>query len=338
MDFEKDIKKDIEKDSFSSASSFTDEKATPGPVVAPKFCFSRLALRLFPKSRSGSSKSNCFAGFNANGSSQSLPNRLATSKGVQEKESGAASVTVGLIFSDFPSIAPFKDHYAIKTTSNTHLILEKDWVHGQAKPLLDIVFGKDSFQDNSAYPAAILPDYDLTVLAMFVQWINDCAHRSMNTHHMFKERVCTRQERVQTIDIIMEILFFAEQYALHEFQDDILEVLISSCKEDNLPLDVSHAYNCHERTTPNSKTRAFFIDLVAFIIQEIDTSRNGKKKKATLNCDLSSNNKKTLVKLIQLLEGSKIRSSRGKLSDPRDAPVCVYHYHGDKEECPHKAL
>lgn len=240
--------------------------------------------------------------------------------------------------SRFPGKGPYKDHYAIKTTSYGYLVLKKEWVHGQGRPVLDKIFGENSLQDINAYPAATLPDYDVFVLEMLVAWTYNRGTRSMKTEHMFKKKVCSRQFRVYTIDLIMELLFFAEQYALHELQDDVLELLINSCKEDDLPLDVAHAYKCHDRTMPNSKIRAFFIDFVAFIIQEVDTSRNWKAKKVALNCDLTFNKRKTLVELLHSLEGGKIRSSRGKLSDPRDAPVCVYHYHGQRENCPHKTL
>ncbi|TGO40537.1 hypothetical protein BHYA_0035g00110 [Botrytis hyacinthi] len=329
----------IGKGSLSTCSIITEGMATPPPLFPRQSCFTRLALRLFPKTRSGASMSNCFTGLSTNRSSQSLANKLATLEGGQEKESEAANVTtIGIEFYGFPGRGPYKDHYAIKTTSNGYLVLKKEWVHGQGRPLLDKIFGKDSLQDINAYPAATLPDYEVTVLGLFVEWTYNRSSRSVKTDRMFKKKVCTRQQRVYTIDIIMELLFFAEQYTLHEFQDDVLELLINSCKEDDLPLDVAHAYKCHDRTTPDSKTRAFFIDFVAFIIQEIDTSRNWKAKKAALNCDLSFNTRKTLVESLHSLEGGKIRSSRGKLSDPRDAPVCVYHYHGQRENCPHKTL
>ncbi|TGO44711.1 hypothetical protein BCON_0472g00070 [Botryotinia convoluta] len=329
---------DIEKGSFSTASSITDGMATPIPVVARQSCFTRLALRLFPKNRSGSGKSNCFTSLNTNGSSQTLANKLATLKGAQEEESGAANMTVGFKMHDISDKLPLKGHYAIWTASKGYWLMEKKMIHPRSRPLFDKVFGKGSLKDIEAIPAAILPDYDNTVFGIFAQWTYDRGSRAMKSDCLFKETVCTREERVQTIDVIMELLFFAEDYKLDEFQDDVLELLINSCKEDKLPLDVSHAYECHNRTTHNSKIRAFFIDFVVFIIQEIDGSGNWRGKRAALNCGLSLNKRGTLLELCHLLEGGNIRHPYGMISDPRDAPSCVYHHHGRGEKCPHETL
>lgn len=86
---------DNEKRSFDSASTVTDGKATPVPTAAPQSLFKRLALHLFSKGRSGSSKSNCFTGLSTNSSSRTLANKLAILDSARENGSEAANVTVG---------------------------------------------------------------------------------------------------------------------------------------------------------------------------------------------------------------------------------------------------
>ncbi|TGO20289.1 hypothetical protein BPAE_0314g00110 [Botrytis paeoniae] len=328
---------DIEKVSFSSASSITDGMATPMPEVARQSRFTRLALRLFSKTRSCAGQSNCFTGLYTNGSSQSLANKLATFEGAQEKESGAANLTVSFEVQNISDNLPLKDHYAIQM-ANGYWLIQKESVNRRSRPLFDMIFGKDSLKDISAVSAATLPNYQKIVLGIFVEWTDARGSRSMKSDNLFKEKVCTREERVQTIDIIMELLSFAEEYNLHEFQDDILELLVNSCKEDDLPLDVSHVQECHNRTTQDSKIRAFFIDFVVYIIQEIDGSGNLRGKKAALNCAISLNKRRTLLELYNLLEGGNIRHPYGMVSDPRDAPSCVYHHHGSEGKCPYETF
>lgn len=215
--------------------------------------------------------------------------------------------------------------------------MRKEMVNQRSIPLFDMIFGKDSLRDISAVPAATLADYDNFTLGIFVLWIRNRDSRSMIYDHLFEEKVCTREDRVETLDLMMKLLFFADRYSLHEFQDDLLELFIEISKEDSSPLDTVHVLKFHNQLSRNSKIRAFLIDIVAFTIKEIEDSRKYRRKGA-LNCDLSFNKRESLVELRRLLHGGKIPFPYRKLSDPRDAPSCYYHHHGREEECPHKTV
>ncbi|KAM0176232.1 hypothetical protein ACHAPC_009293 [Botrytis cinerea] len=328
---------DNEKRSFDSASTITDGKAIPVPTAAPQSLFKRLALQIFPKTGSGSGRSNCFTGLSTNSSSQTLANKLATLDSAQEKDSEAANVTVGFKLDAVQARLPLEGYYAIQTTSKGYYLMRKEMVNQRSIPLFDMIFGKDSLRDISAVPAATLADYDNFTLGIFVLWIRNRDSRSMIYDHLFEEKVCTREDRVETLDLMMKLLFFADRYSLHEFQDDLLELFIEISKEDSSPLDTVHVLKFHNQLSRNSKIRAFLIDIVAFTIKEIEDSRKYRRK-AALNCDLSFNKRESLVELRRLLHGGKIPFPYRKLSDPRDAPSCYYHHHGREEECPHKTV
>ncbi|KAF7957252.1 hypothetical protein EAE96_002839 [Botrytis aclada] len=329
---------EFEKGSTSSASSISDGKTSSTPDVTRPSYFNRLALRLFPKTRGGFGKSNCFTGLDTNSSTQSLASSLATVYGAEEKVSGAANTKVGFNITQVHYKLPRKGYYSVQTGEG-YLDIPECMFNQQSRPLFDMIFGKDSLKDINAVPAAILPKYNKIILGIFAEWTRSCASKPMISGNMFHEVVCTRKERVQTVGVIMELLFFAEEYNVHEFQDEILELFINTCKEDNLPLDVSHVKACHKRTTQNSKIRAFFIDFMLFIIQNMDHPGVSRVRETVLNCDLSFKNEKVLVGLLRSLSGGKIGSSvGGKLPDPRDAPSCVYHHHGRDENCPHKVF
>ncbi|KAF5875775.1 uncharacterized protein Bfra_011537 [Botrytis fragariae] len=324
---------DIEKVSFSSASSITDVEAVPIPVVARQSYFKRLVLRLFPNALSGSGKSNCFS-LHDNGSSQSLANKLFTLKAAQEKASAATPRRIVFQMFDAPGKLPLSGHYAIQTKGEAYFLIRKELVLRRSRPLFDKVFGKGSLKDCNAFPAAILPDFDNDALGVFVEWTYDRGIRTMQSDDTFEEEVSPRQKSLNMIDFFMEILLFADRYSLDEFQDDFLELFMQSLKKDRSPLDIVHVRRFHERVSQDSKIRVFLVDLIAFIIQEIDAAGKLKEKSAALNCDLSNNKREILVELLHLLGGGKIRPPHGKFSDPRDAPSCVYHHHGSREKCP----
>ncbi|KAF7875235.1 hypothetical protein EAF04_002407 [Stromatinia cepivora] len=187
------------------------------------------------------------------------------------------------------------------------------------------------------HSAATLRDVDENVFGMFVMWTYNRANQNLQTQDLFNQQICTLDDRLRAIDIMMELLFFAEKYFFDEFQDEILQLLIDACKEDESPLCNFHARKCHENTSPESKTRAFFIDFVAFILQKIDTKGNWRERKVALNCNLAQSCEETLINLLDLLEGSSIGNSDKKLSDPREAPEYAYHQHGPRKACPHES-
>ncbi|TGO11853.1 hypothetical protein BTUL_0100g00320 [Botrytis tulipae] len=328
---------DIEKASFSSASSIADGKATPVPVVARQSWFKRLVLRLFPNDRSGSGKSKCFVLHDSN-SSQFLAHTLNTLKAVQEQTSAATLRDISFRMFDTPGKLPISGHYAIQTKDEEYFLIRKELVLRGSRPLFDKVFGKGSLKDSSAFPAAILPDFGNFILGIFVEWTYDRGIRWMQSDDTSDKEISPREANLEIIHFFMEILFFADRYSLGEFQDDFLELFIQLLKDDISPLDINHVRRFHRRISQDSKIRVFLVDWVAFIIQEIDASGKLKGKNAALNGDLSLNKRETLVELLHLLEGGKIRPPHGKFPDPRDAPSCVYHHHGSGQKCRQRVL
>ncbi|KAF7917096.1 hypothetical protein EAE99_009425 [Botrytis elliptica] len=326
---------DIEKVSFSTASSITDGKVTPVPVVARQSWFKRLALRLFPKTQSGAGMSNCFGSHN-NSSSQSLENKLVTLKAAQEKVLAAPPDIIVFQKFDAPGKFPISGHYAIQTKDEAYYLIRKELIHQRSRPLFDKVFGKGSLKDISAFPAAILPDFGNLPLGVFVEWTYDRGIRFMQSIEDPDEEVATTlEEKIEHIDYFTKILFFADRYSLYEFQDNFLELFIHYLKDDTAPMDIVDIRRCHKQLSQDSKIRVFLVDWVAFIIQEIDASGNLNRRDAGLHCALAFNTRNNLVELLHLLEGDKIRPPHGKFSDPRYAPGCVYHQHGSGEKCPH---
>ncbi|KAJ8063420.1 hypothetical protein OCU04_008640 [Sclerotinia nivalis] len=110
-------------------------------------------------------------------------------------------------------------------------------------------------------------------------------------------------------------------------------MIIDACKEDESPLCIFYARKCHENILLESKTRAFFIDFVAFILQKLYVKGNWREREVALNCDLAQSDEEILVDLLDLLEVSSIRNSDKKLSDPREASECTYHQRGPKKAC-----
>ncbi|KAF7910332.1 uncharacterized protein EAE98_012148 [Botrytis deweyae] len=327
---------DIEKISFGTASSITDGKATPVPVVARQSWFRRLALRLFPKTRSGAGMSNCFGSHN-NSSSQSLENKLVTLKAAQEKALAAPADVIVFQKFDAPGKFPISGHYAIQTKDEAYYLIRKELIHQRSRPLFDKVFGKGSLKDISAFPAAILPDFGNLPLGVFVEWTYDRGTRFIQSiEDSENEHECSPHDQSEFINCFTEILLFADRYSLHEFQDDFLEIFIYLLKMDTSPINIVHIRRFHKQLSQDSKIRVFLVDLVAFIIQEIDASGNLNSKNTALNCALASNKRYTLVELLALLEGDNIRPPHGKFSDPQYAPGCVYHHHGSGEKCPHR--
>ncbi|KAF7926026.1 uncharacterized protein EAE97_010326 [Botrytis byssoidea] len=305
---------DIEKVSFSSASSITDGKATPVPVVARQSRFKRLVLRLFSNSRSGSGKRKCF-GLHNSSSPQFLAHTLNTLKAVQDQTSAAT-----------PRDFSFQ-------------MFENDLVLPQSRPFFDKAFGKGSLKDSSAFPAAVLPEFGNITLGIFVEWTYDRGIRLMQSDDDTSDEENSSREAIRgTIHLFMEILFFADRYSLGEFQDDFLELFIQLLRDDNSPLNIYHVRRFHRRTSQDSNIRVFLVDWVAFIIQEIDASGKLKGKSSALNGDLSLNKRETLVELLHLLEGGKIRPPHGKFPDPRDAPSCIYHHHSSGQKCRQRVL
>ncbi|KAF7867124.1 uncharacterized protein EAF02_009910 [Botrytis sinoallii] len=331
------VNMDIEKVSFSTASNITDGKATPVPVVARQSWFKRLALRLFPKTRSGAGMSNCFGSHN-NSSSQSLANKLVTLKAAQEKVLATPPDLIVFQKFDAPGKFPILGHYAIQTKDEAYYLIRKELIHQRSRPLFDKVFGKGSLKDISAFPAAILPDFGNLPLGVFVEWTYDRGIRSMQSigDRDPDEEELSPLEKIAFIDYFTKILFFANRYSLYEFQDDFLELFIHYLKDDTSPMDIVHIRRFHKQLSQDSKIRVFLVNWVAFIIQEIDASGNLNRRDAGLHCALAFNKRDTLVELLHLLEGDKIRPPHGKFSDPRYAPGCVYHHHGSGEKCPHR--
>ncbi|TGO68889.1 hypothetical protein BOTNAR_0018g00110 [Botryotinia narcissicola] len=329
---------DTEKVSFSSVSSIADGKATPVPVVAHQSWFKRLVLRLFSNARSGSGKGKSKSfGLHNSSSSQCLAHTLNTLKVIQEQTSAAAPRDFS--FRITPDKLPISVHYAIQTKDEEYFLIRKELVLRRSRPFFNKIFGKGSLKDSSAFPAAILLDFGNIILGIFVEWTYDRGIRLMQSDDDTSDEENSPREAIRgIIHLFMEIIFFADRYSLGEFQDDFLELFIQLLKDDNSPLDIYHVRRFHRRISQDSKIRVFLVDWVAFIIQEIDASGKSKRKNSALNGYLSLNKRETLIKLLHLLEGGKIRPPHGNFPDPRNAPSCVYHHHGSGKKCRQRVL
>ncbi|KAI9646423.1 hypothetical protein NHQ30_004415 [Ciborinia camelliae] len=338
---------------FTTGAGTTTVMATP--TMAQSYPQKHAVLKFpnrqsglkFSKAENSSSKSNSSGDSNSSGvntpaTATSLANRLATLKDAQEKASGAAHVMVNFKWDPTPiDTLPMPGFYTILIERNeSYMALDFQWVERQRK-LYEKVFGKDSLkkEDMAGLPSATLRDVDMEIFGMFVFWTQIRGSKLLQYEEIFiNAQICTREDRFNAIGTMMDLLFFAERFSLDEFQDEVLRLFIDTCKEDESPLNIIHAQQCHENTSRNSKTRAFFIDFIAFIIQEIKTAGHWKDKEAALNCDLSSCSPEDLAGLLDMLKGRSIRTSDGHLLDPRQAPKCTYHQHGPKKACPHKCF
>ncbi|KAF7903883.1 hypothetical protein EAF00_001217 [Botryotinia globosa] len=277
----------------------------------------------------GSGKSKCL-GLHNSGSSQFLAHTLNTLKAVQEQTSAATPRDIYFRMFDTPGKPSVSGHYVIQTKDEKQLVLRR------SRPSFDKVFGKGSLKDCSAFPAAILPDFGNLILGIFVEWTYDRGIRLMQSDdESSDEENSSREAILERIDLFMEMLFFPT---------DTLSVnskMIFSNYSSTIgykPLDINHVRRFHRRISQDSRIRVFLVDWVAFIIQEIDALGKLKGKNAALNGDLSLNNRETLVELLHLLGGGKIRPPHGKFPDPRDAPSCVYHHHGSGQKCRRRVL
>ncbi|ESZ91168.1 hypothetical protein SBOR_8455 [Sclerotinia borealis F-4128] len=274
-----------------------------------------------------SSTDSTWDGVKTPDTAQSTSNKLA------EDERSAAAYMMST-FSWEKVLSKREWDFAIEVGRDGKSWLLRSTLVRKERKLFDKIFGKYGLMDPTKFPAASLLDDDNDVFGMFLTWATARNMKPLNRYKLFQIQNCTREDRLRTIDTLLRLIYFADKYALDVFQDEVLRLLIEATKEERSPLGIYHVRQCHENTSPKSKTRLFLIDLIAFIVQENESERPWEERKTSVDCDLAQSNEELLVDLLDLLEGREIRASDGHVTDPREALDCVYHQYGSGEECP----
>ncbi|KAI9646422.1 hypothetical protein NHQ30_004414 [Ciborinia camelliae] len=263
---------------------------------------------------------------------KSFTNMLEGIENIQEPSANSC-MTFDFTPETWYGTLPHPGHFAILCSGEYYLV-RKELVEERAD-IFNKIFPEDTWKDITAVPAASLPDLHIDIFSMFIEW---CRYKprgsqALEFDRFFESQPATREERLQTIDTLLNICFFAEKYGIAEFQDETLRLFINSCKEVGSPLGLYHMRRIYDETAPTSKTRLFAINFIAYIVQVMNSERETGKP-SVLACELGQCNEELLVDMLDLLEGGRVRDADGEMADQREAPECEYHQHGPGETCP----
>ncbi|QSZ35776.1 hypothetical protein DSL72_006898 [Monilinia vaccinii-corymbosi] len=221
----------------------------------------------------------------------------------------------------------------LKTPMHIHRNILRPETRGYFKK----VFGKRALKlSTSEGPCAYLPNDDWYTVGMFLRWTR---HRSLTSTDKFvyKKEICTKEERLDILQKVLNLNLFAEKYHITQLQDDALALFIQLCKEEGCPLKIAHVKKCYDNTTEHAKIRQFLLRFTLWIIRD-HTRVEIQKRGWNLAEIISMNFTKKDSQLETDLRALIFHHSNGagwKAPDPRRAPPCEFHQHDKDEVCPY---